>query len=39
MYSVCVAWLVDGIGWIFREDLRDEESALLYNPEVNIKFK
>ncbi len=36
MYSVCVAWIVEAIGWIFREDLDDKEAALLYNPEVKF---
>ncbi len=36
MYSLCVAWVVEAISWIFREDLEDEESQLRYYPEVTF---
>ncbi len=39
MYSICVAWVVEAIGWIFQEDLQDKEATLLYNPEVRKREK
>jgi hypothetical protein len=34
MYSVCVAWIVEAIGWVFQEDLNNKDLVLHYNPEV-----
>ncbi len=34
MYSVCVAWILETVVWVFREDLDKDESVLQYYPEV-----